>query len=120
MVQELQRIRHRTLARPLPVIALAVVITAALGYKLATRKQPVEAEIVLALSEGALSAKHNGIPVDELRDYVSTVLLPNAKIAKLLEQHKMARVRPGFGLDAAVAELRDNIEILIWKNSFVY
>src|SRR5207237_1401865 len=34
--------------------------------------------------------------------------------------HKLARARPGFGIDAAVAELRENIEILIWKNSFVY
>ena len=119
-IQELQRIRRRTVVRPLSVIALAALLTSAIVYKLATRKTPVEAEVVLALSEGALSAKHNGIPVDELRDYVGSVLLPNAKLAKVLEKHKLARVRPGFGIDAVVTEFRENFEIAIWKNSFMY
>ena len=120
MIEELQRIRRRTRVRPLPVLALAALITGFLVYKIVTRKTPVEAEVVLALTEGTLSAKHNGLHVDALRDYVTTVLLPNAKLAKLIEQHKLARIRPGFGIDTAVSELRENFDIQIWKNSFMY
>ena len=120
MVEELQRIRRRFRARPLPVLALAALLTGAITYKLATRKLPVEAEVVLALTEGSLSAKHNGLRVDELREYVASVWMPNAKLGKLIEQHRLARIRAGFGLDAAVAELRENIEVQVWKNTFAY
>ena len=54
MVVELQRIRRRFRVRPLPVIALALLITGALVYKLVTRKQQFGAEVVLALREGTL------------------------------------------------------------------
>jgi hypothetical protein len=120
MIAEVQRIRRRTRVRPLPVIALAVAITGLLSWKIATRKHVVEAEVVLLLTEGSLSAKHNGIPVDELREYVANVLLPNDKLAKLIEQKHLYKLRSAFTMQDAIKELREQIDIQIWKNSFVY
>ena len=46
LVTEMQRIRRRTAVRPLPVILLAAVITAAVTYKIATKPR------IYAFSEG--------------------------------------------------------------------
>jgi hypothetical protein len=116
MIAELQRIRRRTLARPLPVLALAALLTAALTYKIATRKPVVEAEVVLLLTEGSLSTRGNGIPVDALKDYVSTVLLPNDALTALVERRHLDRLGR---MDDALASLRDMLDIHIWKNTFV-
>src|SRR3954454_25179151 len=85
MIREVQGIRRRTRVRPVPVLALAIAITGLLAWKIATRKHVLEAEVVLLLTEGSLSAKHNGIPVDELREYVASVLLPTDKLTTLIQ-----------------------------------
>ena len=117
MIDEIQRILRRTRARIVPVLVLAATITGLLAWKLVTRKTLVEAEVVLALTEGSLSAKHNGLPVDDLRDYVGTVLLSDAKLAELIERRG---IRKPFGMQLAIENLRDQLDIQIWKNSFVY
>jgi len=120
MVEELKRIRRRTVARPLPVILIAVVLTSALTYKLATRKRTVEAEVILALTEGTLSSKHNGIPVGELKQFVASVLLPDAALTKLIERRDLYPLRHQLGPTFAITELRDQLEVEVWKNSFAY
>src|SRR5262249_12022433 len=70
MIFEVQRIRRRTMARPIPVILLAVVVTAVVTWRFATKKPLVEAQVVLALTEGSLSSHKTNIPVEQLRDYV--------------------------------------------------
>jgi hypothetical protein len=120
MVAELQRIKRRTRVRPIPVLALALVVTAGITYKVATKPVVVEAEVVLALTEGALARQSNSIPVDQLREYVSSVLLPDNKLAELIEKRNLSRLRKKLGMQFALDELRGNLEIQIWKNSFVY
>jgi len=120
MVQEVQRIRTRMRARPVPVLVLAALITGALTYKLATRPQQFEAEIVLALTEGSLSAKHNGLPVDELRQFVYGVLIPDKKLAEMIERHNLYPLRKKAGMEYALEQLREQLDVQIWKNSFVY
>ncbi len=120
MIDEMRRIRERTKVRPWPVIALAAFVTLGITYRYATHKPLVEAEVVLALTEGSLSARHNGIQVDELKQYVSNVLMPNARLGEIIQHRGLFRLRPGFGLDAAIAELREQVTIEIWKNSFSY
>ncbi len=120
MIEEIQRIRRRTRAHPLRVLALAALITGAITYKLATRPQHFEAEIVLALTEGSLSAKHNGLPVDQLRQFVDGVLIPDSKLADLIERRDLYRRRSIMGMPYAIEQLRGQMDVQIWKNSFVY
>ncbi len=120
MIEEIQRIRRRFRAHPIRVLVLAAFVTGALTYKIATRPQRFEAEIVLALTEGTLSAKHNGLPVDELRQFVDGVLIPDQKLGELIERHNLYPIRKKAGMEYAIEQLREQIDVQIWKNSFVY
>jgi hypothetical protein len=119
LIAELQRIRRRTIARPVPVIAVALLITGALSYRIVTHKSAVEAEVVLALTEGTMAARHSGLPVDELRQYVTGVLLPDKKLAELIERRDLFRLRKRLGNEFALEELRSQFEVEIWKNTFM-
>lgn len=120
MILELQRIRRRTLVRPLPVLALALLVTAGITYKVATKQAVLEAEVVLALAEGSLAGQHTGIPVDQLRAYVTSVLLPDNKLIELIEKRNLYRLRKNLGPEFAIEQLRSSLDVQIWKNSFVY
>jgi hypothetical protein len=120
MITELQRIRRRTRVRPIPVLVLAVVITGAVAYKFISKKQVLEAEVVLALTEGSLANRRGGLPADQLREYVSSVLIPDGKLLELIERRNMFPLRKRLGNQFAIDELREQIEVAIWKNSFVY
>ncbi|HEU4726744.1 MAG TPA: hypothetical protein VFT22_02615 [Kofleriaceae bacterium] len=120
MIAELQRIRRRTRVRPVPVVLLGALVTAAIAYKIATRPVLVEAEVVLALSEGALAPRHTGLPVDELRAYVTQVLLPDKQLLALVEKYDLYRLRKKLGPEFALEGLRSQFTVQIWRNSFVY
>ena len=119
MIVEVQRIQRRARARPIPVLVLAALITTAITYKLATRKTPIEAEVVLALSEGTLAHKQSGLPVDKLREYVANVLIPDSKLLALIERFDLYPARSKLGDQYAIDELRGQIDIEIWKNTFM-
>jgi hypothetical protein len=120
MISELQRIRRRTRVRPLPVLVLATLITVGITRKFATKPVIVEAQIVLALAEGALSNHINTIPVDELRQYVTSVLLPDNKLIQLIEKRDLYRLRKNLGPEFAIDQMRGAFSVQIWKNSFVF
>jgi hypothetical protein len=122
MIVELQRIRRRTRVRPIPVILVAALLTAGITYKLATKKQVFYAEVVLALREGSLlnQEKSTGLPLGELAEFVRAVLLPDARLADLIEKRGLHRMRKSLGMPWAINELRESIEIESWRNSFVY
>src|ERR1041385_1373944 len=100
MIREVQRIRRRTRVRPIPVILLALFITGGITYKLATKKGHYEAEVVLAIREGSLLSedKRTGMPVGELKDFVASVLLPDAKLRELIEQRSLFPKRKKLGM----------------------
>jgi hypothetical protein len=121
MVLELQRIRRRFRVRPWPVLALALLLTGGLVYKLATRKQQFGAEVVLALREGTLGTRERvGMPLGELKEFVSSVLLPDSKLEELIERRNLHRLRSRLGMPWAISEMRQQIEIETWRNSYVY
>jgi hypothetical protein len=120
MVAELQRIRRRTMVRPLPVLALAIVITAAVTYKFAMKKRSYTAEVVLAMNEGMLAKdRDSSIPFDQLKEYASNVLLPDTELLKVIEKRQPGRV-DRVGKPFALESFREKLEIFIWKNSFAY
>ena len=120
MVTELQRIRRRLASHPWRVIALALLLTGAITYKIATKPRIYEADVVLALTEGTMSTSKRSIPFGELKGYVSSVLMPDAKLIKLIEKRNLHRLRKKFGDQYALTELREQLEITVWKNSFMY
>lgn len=120
LIAELQRIKRRTIVRPIPVILLALAITAGIAYKLATKPKIYEADVVLALTEGTMTTSRGGLPFDQLREYVTSVLMPDAKLLQLIEERNLHRLRRKLGPQWAINELRMQLEVEIWKNSFVY
>lgn len=118
MVVELQRIRRRTQVRPVPVLLLATLITSAIVYKVATKVTVVEAVVVLALTEGSMAGDQTGIPVDQLRAFVTSVLLPDNKLSELIEKRDLYRLRKKLGPEFAIDQLRGSLDVQIWKNSF--
>lgn len=120
MITELQRIRRRMRVRPIPVLLLATVITTGIMYKIATKPVLLECEVVLALTEGSLANQETGLPVDQLRAYVASVLLPDNKLSELIEKRDLFRLRKKLGPEFAVEQLRESLDISIWKNSFEF
>ena len=120
LITELQRMRRRFVARPLPVLLLATLLTGAMVYKISKKQPLVEAEVILALSEGQMGHGHAGIPAIDLRQYVANVLLPDKQLLALIERKNLYSLRKKLGDQFAIEQLRDQMEIDIWKNSFVY
>ncbi len=120
MIAELQRIRRRTRVRPIPVVLLAALITGAVAYKFMSKKPVFEAEVILALTEGSMASHRSGLPADQLREYVAAVLIPDNKLRELIERRNLIPARLRLGDQYAIDELRSQIEITIWKNSFMY
>jgi capsular polysaccharide biosynthesis protein len=120
MVSELQRIKRRTRVRPWWVLIFTALITFGITYKFASKQPSLEASVTLALAEGAMAGREIGIPVDQLRQYVTSVLLPDKKLAELIENRDLFRLRKKLGMEYATEELRGNITISIWKNSFIF
>jgi hypothetical protein len=104
------------------VLAIALIVTVGLTYKLATRKQIYRAEVVLAMHEGSLGRadKATGLPLGELKELVKTVLLPDNRLADVIEKHDLERLRGKLGMPWAISELRAALEVEIWRNSFIY
>jgi capsular polysaccharide biosynthesis protein len=121
MIAELQRIRRRMVVRPWPVIALAIVITAAVVYRVVSKQRLYTADVVLAMNEGVIgnSQKDNSIPFDQLKEYVWNVLIPDKEVLKIIEKRMPGRVA-AVGAPFALESFRERVEIFIWKNSFSY
>ena len=120
LVYELQRIRRRIAARPLPVLLLAALLTAAVGYKVVTKERLLVAEVILAMTEGTMTSDRSGLPADQLREYVTSVLMADKNMLQVVEKHDLTPLRAKLGPQFAIGELWDNVEVDIWKNSFVY
>ncbi len=120
LVFELQRIRRRVAARPLPVLVLAALLTAALTYKVATKERLVEAEVILALTEGTMTSDRSGLPAEQLREYATSVLLADKNLLQVIEKHDLTPLRARLGPQFAIEQLWENVDVAIWKNSFIY
>jgi capsular polysaccharide biosynthesis protein len=118
MIVEVQRIRRRMRARPGPVFVISFLLAVLISFKIWTRPTLVESRVVLALSQGELSSHDTALPVDELRQYVVNVLLPDKKLGELIEKKNLSPSRHLTGMPFAIDSLRDQFDIDIWKNTF--
>ncbi len=120
MVTELRRARRRFAARPVRVLALTALLTAGILYRVTHKERRYPAEVVLALTEGSMTGQRAGVPADQLRTYVTSVLMSDAKLLEVIEKHDLIPLRRRLGPQYAVEELRSQIEVEIWRNSFIY
>lgn len=117
---ELRRIRRRTAARPLLALGLAALVTAGITYRIATKAPTVEAQVVIAVSEEALADhRRSQLPAVDLRDYVSSVLLSDQRLLAIVDKYARG-LRARLGDEFALSELRGQLEIEVWRNTFTY
>src|SRR5262249_18461896 len=76
--------------------------------------------VVIALTEGALASQKTGLPVDQLRAYVTGVLLPDNRLLQLVEKYDLFKLRKKQGSEYALENMHDMYSVAIWKNSFAY
>lgn len=101
------------------IVALGIVIGTALSVFIATRPTQHTARLVLALSEGSAGQRNTPLPASHLVDYVSTKLLPAAKLTALIESRNLFPLRHKLGPEFALGSLRDLIEINVYRNYFL-
>jgi hypothetical protein len=102
------------------VILLAVLLTTVVSYKVLTKERQFEAEVILALTEGTMTSDRSGLPADQLREYVTSVLMADKNMLQVIEKYDLTPLRARLGPQFAVGELWDNVDVEIWKNSFIY
>ena len=121
LVTELKRLRRRAQARWPVVLLAALLITGAVYRKFANKVPLHEAQVVLAFTEESLSTQNRrAIPVDQLREYVRSVLLPAKKLEAMIERRNLYPLRKQFGADFGVSQLREQTELELWNNSFTF
>jgi hypothetical protein len=120
MVEDLRRLKFRAKARWLLLIVLALGLTVAVVVKIA-RKPPLHiARVVLALSEGEVSQRNAPLPMNDLRAYVTTVLMPASELTKVIEKRDLFPLRKKQGPEFALGELWDIVEIEVFRNYFLF
>jgi len=75
LIAELQRLARRARVRWLPVVAIAVLLTAGILYKRSRKTHLKRARVVLAATEGSMGDSLVPMPQGELRDYIVNILL---------------------------------------------
>src|SRR5258705_7894808 len=112
LVAELQRIRRRTRVRPIPVLVVAALVTAGITRNMANKPVMVDAEVVIALTEGVMASRHNGmLPVDQLRGYVTQVLMPDKRLLQVVEKYKLFPLRKTAGPEYALENFHDMFSV---------
>jgi hypothetical protein len=120
-VNELQRLKRRAQARPVAILIIAALLTGAVMFVIATKPRLARARVTIAVTEGNLGARRTPTSMGELREYVDTVLLPNAALMPIIEENAWRfPLRRKLGDTYALSELRDTLEIAVWRNYFLY
>src|SRR5262245_58679123 len=77
---ELRRLQRRAVARLPLVLLIGMLLTSAIVWKVARKPTQHRARIILAVTEGDMAAGLDSAPLDQLRDYINTVLLSDEKL----------------------------------------
>jgi hypothetical protein len=118
---ELRNVLVRGARRPLLLLAVAIA-TSALAVAWRARAKPTyAATLTLRMTEGDLQDPGNvPRPPARIREYVSNVALNRERLLAMMEKHGLsARLRQANPV-AAVTSMRDDIEIDVVRNYFLF
>jgi hypothetical protein len=121
LVAELQRFKNRMKVHPVPVLILALLMSAGAVFMFARKPAMYTARVILRISEGGLSEYRGSVlPRSELKDYIYGFALSDKALREeIIDKHKLfQREMKLFGADGAVAELRDGLSIDVFHNFF--
>jgi hypothetical protein len=121
MVAELQRFKGRMKVHPIPVLLLALVMSAGATFVFARKPTMYTARVILRISEGALSQYRGAVlPQNELKSYIYNFALSDPSLMEhIIEKHKLFQEELElFGADGAIEELRDGLAIDVYHNFF--
>jgi hypothetical protein len=118
LVEELQRLKRRARARLPLVILIATALTGAFMYKRMKKVKGHQAKVVLAVTEGTLSQRHQPMPLHEMKEYIVNVLMNDTEIVKIMEKHDLMP-GPSEQLEVAVEEFLAALEIEVVRNYFL-
>jgi hypothetical protein len=121
LVSELQRFKVRMKVHPIPVLLLALLMSAGAVFMFARRPGMHTARVILRISEGGLSEYRGSVlPRSELKDYIYGFALSDKTLREdIIDKHKLfQREMKLFGADGAVGELRDGLSIDVFHNFF--
>lgn len=115
------RVLTRASYRPGRLVAVALVLTALAVTWRAVRSPMHKATLYYRLSEGELTQVGYGIrPPQDIRAYLSTVALSRAQIEGIMRKYGHSLAWLARDPNAAVAEFRQDLEITVSRNYFVW
>jgi hypothetical protein len=121
IVAELQRFKGRMKVHPVPVLLLALVLSAGALFAFARKPTLYTARVILRISEGALSQYRGAVlPQNELKNYIYNFALSDSSLMEqIIDKHRLfQRELAKFGADGAIDELRDGLSIDVYHNFF--
>jgi hypothetical protein len=123
IVAELQRFKVRMKVHPVPILLLALLMSAGAVFMFARKPTLYTARVILRISEGALSQYRGALlPQIELKDYIYNYALSDRALMEEIidEHHVFQRELRLFGADGAVEALREGLSIEAYHNFFHY
>lgn len=121
LIAELQRFKNRMKVHPVPVLLLALLMSAGAVFMFARKPAMYTARVILRISEGGLSEYRGSVlPRSELKDYIYGFALSDKALREdIIDKHQLfQREMKLFGADGAVGELRDGLSIDVFHNFF--
>ena len=116
---ELERLRQRARRRPLLTIGLTLLLTAGLVGWRARGVRFYTARAILRVSEGDLDPMTAPRPKSTLRGYVTDAAFTNQRLLDIIKQRKLYPVLAHDDPNAAVAAMRKDIKVDVYRNYFL-
>jgi hypothetical protein len=117
-VRELQRLKRRAKARPIGFVVLALLLAVGVVYKRSRKPASYKARVVMVVTEGELATDRTPLPRKALRDYVAAVSFTRARLLTVVEDLDLFPTRTLRGDDYAIAALRSNLRVDVYRNYF--
>lgn len=110
------------MARPVPVILIALAATAGAVVRQALHKQRFEASVafrVVERLEGQAEADAQPQTKRQLRDYMMDGIFTRKRCRRLVDKYKLYPEWTVISLDRGVDALRSDINVEVWQNYFL-